>query len=165
MGHVIDPRRTNNLIDANALHRTGGPQDAALDKILHHVANDELPLVLPYSVQNELKHPNTPQDVKQRAMGLIFSIEVELTPHERQQHADVQAILKGNAKSGKHDWDAFHVVESAKYGGYFLTNDKRILSKRGEIAAVLPGQRIVTPEEFLQTYEKFEAECPERRHP
>jgi len=64
------------------------------------------------------------------------------------QHQKVREIMRGNAKEGKHDMDAYHVVESAKYGRYFVTNDERILRKAKDISALL-SIAIVTPSEFL----------------
>jgi len=66
--------------------------------------------------------------------------------------------MRGNAAPGKHDADAFHVVEAAKYGGrHFITNDTRILRKKAEISE-LTGIDVVTPTEFLARYDAFDAE-------
>jgi hypothetical protein len=66
--------------------------------------------------------------------------------------------MRGNAAPGKHDADAFHVFEAAKYGGRHLTtNDKRILSKKAEISE-LAGIDVVTPTEFLEHYDSFDSQ-------
>jgi len=89
-GHrMLDPRYFNNLIDANVLHTTGGPEGAALDEIqkLHH--NGAFPLLLPHSVKAEIEHPNTPAEVKRKAARFIYSRPVQLTAPERATHTSV----------------------------------------------------------------------------
>jgi predicted nucleic acid-binding protein len=108
-------------------------------------------LLLPHSVKAELAHPNTPPDVKQRAAQLVYSMRVTLTPGERAKHDQIRALIRGNAKSGQHDTDAYHLVESAKYGRHFITNDKRLLKKAPEIWAIL-HLKVLTPTEFLAAY-------------
>ena len=113
-------------------------------------------LHLTYSVKDEIAHPNTPDYVKKRAHRLIYSVPVQLTQGEKELHQKVRKIVQGNAKAGKHDADAFHLVESQKYSaGHFLTNDKRLLKKKAEIRNLL-NMEIVTPTEFLAVLKKFE---------
>ncbi len=51
------------------------------------------------------------------------------------------------------------MVEAAKYGGYFITRDDRLLKKRSEIARLLgAGFVIVTPTEFLEAYNRFKGQ-------
>ena len=157
MTHLIDPRIVNSLIDAHVLDRTGGPDDDIVDEILSLAAEEEINLLLPYSVKSEIEHHNTPAKVKRRAAELLYTEPVSLTPGEKEQHRRVREILQGNAKLGKHDRDAFHVVESAKYGEYFITNDQRILQKAPEIVAAV-GIGIVTPAQFLTTYRCYASE-------
>ena len=160
MARRIDPRYFNNLIDANVLDRTGGPDDAAVDRILELADAGEILVLLPHSVKSEIEHPNTPLEIRHRAAHLIFTEPVNLTPGELAEHARVRAILQGNAQPGAHDRDAYHIVESAKYGGYFITNDKRILSKAADAS---PQLAVVTPIEFLEAYDCSEAAFPRRR--
>jgi hypothetical protein len=140
------------------LDRTGGPEDAYVDQILTLAENGQITLLLPHSVKAEIEHPSTPDDVKQRAMSLIYTVPVQLTPEELRLHDRIRGILQGNAKPGKHDCDAFHIVESDKNGGgYFITNDKRIIKKGPEIAPLLQIA-IMTPTEFVNVHERFERE-------
>lgn len=142
----------NNFIDANALHHTGGPEDEALDEILRLRGADTFIVLLPYSVKAEVAHPNTPADVKQLAAQMIYSMPVQLTAPERATHDKIRKLIQGNAKPGQHDSDAFHLVESAKYGGrYFITNDGRLLNKAHEIWRMLQLMA-VKPSEFLGIY-------------
>ena len=155
MARRIDPRHSN-FIDANVLDRSGGPDDAVVDEILALVEASKIPLLLPHSVKSEIEHPNTPSEVKRRAAGLLYSKSEQLTALELDLHKKVRSILQGNAKEGKHDRDAYHIVESSKYGRYFITNDTRILKKRPQLAALLE-MSIVTPAEFLDLYRCFES--------
>jgi hypothetical protein len=136
----LDPRIGLNFIDANVLDRTDGPEAAAVDAILelHQLGDHDFRLALPYSVKAEIAHPHTPAEVKRRAAHLIFSEEVELTGPELKTHEKVRALIQGNSKSGLHDRDAFHLVESAKYGRHFVTNDRRLLRKATEIWGIAP---------------------------
>ncbi len=160
MARWIDPRYFNTLIDAHVLDRTGGPQDADVGEILRLGAEGDVSLVLPYSVKHEIEHPNTPAYVKQRATGLSYTIQVDLTPGERELYQRVLQIIQGDAKPGKHARDARHLVESDKYGGgYFLTNDGRLLKKAAGIGKLL-NMEIVTPAGFLEKYREAEAKWP-----
>jgi hypothetical protein len=147
----------NNFIDANFFDRTGRRQEViAVDEILSIRSNEEDPftLLLPYSVQMEIEHPRTPEDVKRKAQDICYSIEVELTAHERATHDEIGALIQGNAQPGQHHKDAFHLVESDKYGGrYFITKDRRLLKKADEISKRLPHHlMVVKPSDFLAIY-------------
>ena len=155
MPRRIDPRFVDNLIDAHVLDRKGNAEDVIVDTILELADNGTIILLLPYSVRDEINHPNTPAAVKHRALGLLFSAPVQLTGGESELYGRVLSLVQGNARSGKHDRDAFHLVESAKYGGYFLTNEKRLLKRGAEIRDLL-GIEVVTPTEFLGIVREFE---------
>jgi len=158
MAQRIDPRYFNSFIDANVLDRLGDPEeDGVVDQILELDEANKILLLLPHSVKAEIEHPNTPSEVKQRALPFIFTEPVSLTDEETVRHQRVYDLVRGNAQPGQHERDAYHVVESAKYGGYFITRDQRLISKRSEIARLLgQGFAIVSPSEFLEFYERFE---------
>ncbi len=148
----IHPNRGNNFIDANALDQTGGQEDAAVDRILALAADGKFTLLMPYSVKAEIEHPNTPVDVKRRASALIYSRPVQLTAPERATHKKIGDLIRGNAQSEQHADDAYHIVESAKYGGrHFITNDKRLLKFAPQIWAALQI-RVLTASEFINDY-------------
>ena len=155
----LDPRLDNNFIDANVLDRTGGPEDVAVDEILRLYEGNALTLLLPYSVKAEIEHPNTPPEVKRKAARLIFSMQVDLTGPELATHNKIRALIQGNAKPGQHDRDAFHLVESAKYGRHFITNDGRLLQKAKEIWGMLQ-LTVLKPSEFLAAYVAHTEEGP-----
>jgi predicted nucleic acid-binding protein len=145
----LDPRRGNNFLDCNALDRTEEIEDAAMDEILAlHQRPDSFTLLLPHSVKAEIEHPSTPAEKKRKAMEFLYSMEVTLTAPELATHEKLQILIQGNAKSGRHERDAFHLVESAKYGGrYFITKDRRLLKKAPEIWVAL-RLRVVKPSEL-----------------
>ncbi len=118
--------------------------------MLRHVSN-QVRLLLTHSNQKELEHPRTPEDVKREARSMIFTIETDLTPEERKKRAEIHRVLTGNGKPEKYEADARHVFEASKYVGYFITADRRILEKRGELRAVCAAT-IVTPTELLAIY-------------
>ncbi|QFY41792.1 type II toxin-antitoxin system VapC family toxin [Candidatus Methylospira mobilis] len=145
----MNPRFCNNFIDANVLDYTGGVEDKAVDIILHMAEENAFTLLLPYSVKAEIEHTNTPAEVRRKASQLIYSVPVPLTPTELATHQKIRALVQGNAKPGKHDNDAFHIVESAKNGGgYFITNDMRLLKKTAEILNDI-GIKVIKPSEFV----------------
>jgi len=50
--------------------------------------------------------------------------------------------------------DAFHLVEAAKWGSFFVTLDRRISKKSADIEAILPGLWIVSPIELLAIFDR-----------
>jgi predicted nucleic acid-binding protein len=147
----LDPRVGNNLIDANALDRHGGTEETAMDEILRLPDKRAFTLLLPYSVKAEIEHPNTPAEVKRKAAFMLFSMRVDLVGQELIRHDRVRNLIQGNAKEGQHDKDAFHLVESAKYGRHFVTNDRRLLKRAQEIWGML-HLKVLKPSDFLAAY-------------
>ena len=94
----IHPRFGNNFLDANALDSTGSPEDAAMEEILQRADAGEFTLLLPYSVQDEIAHPNTPTEVKRKAQFLLFSMPVQLTEPELATHQRIRSLIQGNAQ-------------------------------------------------------------------
>ena len=153
-----DPRYHPALIDAHILDRSiGAANVAAVERILELTRSTQLMVLLPCSVKHELDRPETPADVRRRATDLIYSLKLDLTPGEARLHREARAILQGNAKPGKHAMDAFHLVEAAKWGSFFVTLDGRIIKKAAEIRAVLPGLWIVNPVELLAIFDQHGA--------
>ena len=153
----LDPRIVNVCFDANAFDRYD-EDGKDVERLLALQTAGSINLVAPSGVRDEMQRPHTPTTVRDMAAPFIFSLPVEPNENERRLHYRVRAILRGNATSGKHDADARHVCEAAKYGGYFITHDRRLNdTKRAELAAVLPASlQIVTLSEFLRIYDRFE---------
>ena len=55
MSRFIDPFCFNNFVDANILDDVADAEDAAVNEIVELAQSEEITLLLPYSVQNELK--------------------------------------------------------------------------------------------------------------
>jgi predicted nucleic acid-binding protein len=149
MARFIDPFRVNNLVDANILDDAADGQDAAVREIVRLAETRQITLLLPYSVRNELSDPNTPAHVRRAADQFLFSIEVELTNEERARIERVITAAKGDADEKNIRTDLFHICEAAKYGGYFITRDKRLLKRRSIVQSMLQVD-LVTPSEFLE---------------
>lgn len=149
-----DPRYFGAMLDSNAL---GGTEyDADVERVIELAELRQLSIVMPASVKDEIEHPHTPVEVKRRAARLIFTLKVQLTSDEKRRSKAVRAILQGNAKAGQHDRDALHLFEAMKYGcGYFITNDKRLISRADELRTVLSYLEITTPAQFLETVDSF----------
>ena len=151
---VADPRYGNNHIDAHFLDTVQGEQAQAVERILGLHQEGKIALLIPYSVKAEIEHKNTPGHVKERARQFVYTEPVGLTQGEQKLHEQTRILIRGNAKPGKHDRDAFHIVEAAKHGGrYFITNDRAILSKKDDLS-VLVGISVVMPTKFLEADEE-----------
>ena len=67
MPRRVDPRYSNNVIDANILDRFEDGHDEAVDAIWALHRGNMVGFKLPYSVKAEIDHPHTPTEVKERA--------------------------------------------------------------------------------------------------
>lgn len=152
----LDPRTANTLLDSNALEHSHQTQ---VNRLLSLNGEGKINLIVPYGVQSETAHPNTPIQIKDMMSEHLFTLEVERSSSEQQEIARIENILQGNARPGRHSADAKHVFEAAKYGGYFITHDARIVqTKRRELEAMLPNLSIVTLDEYLTIYDQFDGE-------
>jgi hypothetical protein len=154
----LDPRIANNFIDANVRDDTGGPEAVAANTILqlHQREDNDFTLLYTNSVRAEIGHPHTPADVKRRAACMIYSETVELIGAEKQKQELVRALIQGNSKPGQHDRDVLHLVQSARYGRHFITNDVRLLKKAPEIWRILQ-LKVLRPSEWLAAYKAHSA--------
>jgi predicted nucleic acid-binding protein len=155
---ALDPRRVNVTIDANALDKDGTTRDVLVDRVLELRRADKIRIVIPAGVREEVQHPRTPQGVKDAVLSEIFTIPMELNFQERDFRCRVAAALQGNAAAGKHAADAYHLAEAAKYGGYFITHDERVLKRSGDLRDLLPPSlQVVTLERFLEIFDEDES--------
>ncbi len=123
------PSYTHSFIDSCAFD-PGGAEEAASRRILEKWPN----IIVAHSVQKELDHPNTPEDVKRMGQALVYTIETDLTPELLEKKKEIRTLIQGNAKPGKHQGDADHLFELYKHGGgYFVTTDDRLLSYSDEL--------------------------------
>lgn len=148
----LSPRRANNFLDTCAFDPKYAPEGECAQQIRVLGNEAKVHLTLAHSIQKEIAHPNTPAEVKRHAAALNFSIKTDLTPKEVNRLNRIHAILTGCGKPEKYEADSVHVFEAGKYGGYFVTTDRRILDKRAELNQT-SGARILTPCEWLAVYE------------
>jgi hypothetical protein len=154
----LDPRRVNVAIDANALNRDGSDHDKLVDRLLELGRTGAIKLIVPRGVRIETQDPRTPSHVSAPMQVQIFTLPTELTAQEADTRRRIEAELRGNAKPGKHAADAEHLSEAAKYGGYFITRDERVLKRSQGLGALLPPSlqvvRLVT---FLEIFDDYAA--------
>jgi hypothetical protein len=154
----LDPRKSNVAIDANSLDRPDTDRATAVDRLLSLAKDGKIQLIVPKGVRREFQDPRTPASVRETGLPQIFTLSVGLNSDEQRNRRIVETELQGNAMPGKHTDDADHLCEAAKYCGYFITHDVRILRKAGKLHDVLPPSlHVVTLAEFLEIYDDFEA--------
>jgi hypothetical protein len=165
----LDPCKCPVAIDANALNRDGSAHDDLVDRLLGLSSAGTIRLLVPKRVREEILDPRTPAHVQEAALLQIFSYSVGLNSDEQRRHRIITQELQGNAKPGKHEADADHLFEAAKYGGYFITHDDRIYRRAGRLGEVLPPSlTVVTLAEFLAIFDDYAASIrdePARRSP
>jgi hypothetical protein len=155
----LDPRKCNITIDNNALDRNGTASDLLIERLLELQRSRKLNIVVLQGVRREALHPRTPTAFREEIGSKPFTIPTEITGQELRERRQIELVLQGNAKPGKHISDARHLFEAGKYGGgYFVTNDQRILDKRIELADVLPPSlNIVTLKQLLEIFDDYES--------
>lgn len=148
-----DPRYVSNMMDACVLSRVGGPEDAAVDRIIDLFQRGKMSVALHHSVKEKLKSSETPNDIKTRAALLVYSVRSVPTLTEERLIRATEAIVRAD---GAAKFDAGPLVEIAKYKGYFITTDAAIHKRVKELESLL-GIVIVTPADFVKLYGRFEA--------
>lgn len=97
-----------------------------------------LDLIVPKEVRKEIQNPRTPGHVQAPAAAMIFTVPVGLNSDEQHRRGLIEIELQGNARPGTHAADADHLFEAAKYCGYFITHDRRLLDKASKLRSMLP---------------------------
>ncbi|MGA7562575.1 MAG: type II toxin-antitoxin system VapC family toxin [Desulfobaccales bacterium] len=149
MARFINPLFVNSLIDANIVDQIAAGTWEPIRRILELQGANEIQLIIPHSVLTELLRPTTPAGIRAAAQDLIFTIPVGLTVGERKERDRLLQLARGNAKLRNIEHDLLHVAEAAKYGGYFITLDERLLKRAAVISGVI-GVEVVTPERFIE---------------
>lgn len=161
MRRPLDPRICNVAVDGNVFNRDGSAADTLLDRLEALERAGKINLIVPAGVRREVSHPKTPQHKKDALLPKIFTISTGLTPAEQDLRKRIEDALRGNAAAGRHAADAHHLAEAAKYGGYFITHDQRILDRSQNIRPLLPPTlSVVTLTEFLAIFDEYEAGDP-----
>jgi len=149
MARFIDPFYTNNFLDANIFDEVADGHSEAVREILRIYDEENITLILPYSVQAELEDPNTPEAVRKASQGFIYSIKVTLTKGEHELYEKLLAEVTGDSEPKNIARDLFHVFEAQKNGGgHFITRDRRLLKRSDAIAGLL-NIEVMTPESFV----------------
>ncbi len=138
-------------MDTCAFDPKYSPEHEAAQEIRSLGRDGRVNLTLTHSNQKEVDHPNTPTDVKKEAGELIYTIKTTLTEVEIERKTRIHKILTGNGNPDKFAADATHVFEAGKYGGYFITADRRILDKREDLQGI-SAALIVLPSEWLKIF-------------
>ena len=144
----LNPWITNSFLDSCAFDPKYAPEDAAAQEIFELHDKKQLGVQIAHSNQKELEHPNTPEWVKKEAQGLIYTLEVGLTPNERALRQKIHRLITGQGKPEKMAADAQHLFEAQKYGSYLVTVDGRLLKFADELRN-LCNLDILLPSEFL----------------
>jgi predicted nucleic acid-binding protein len=149
MTRFINPLFVNSCIDSNIVHHMAAESWEPIRRILELYIENKIQLIIPHSVRTELLSPKTPARVRAAVQDLIFTKTVGLTVEERKERDRLIKLARGNAKLENIAADLLHVAESVKYGGYFITLDKRLLNRAVVISDVI-GIEVVTPENFME---------------
>lgn len=153
----LNPRFCTIAIDANALNRDSDVQGGLVDRLLHLSTGGTITLIVPKGVRLEILDPRTPSHIQAAAAAMIFTVPVGLNSDELNQLRLVERALQGNARPGKHAADADHLSQAAKYCGYFITHDNRLLDKASNIRSLLPPSlTVVTLVDFLKIFDDYE---------
>jgi hypothetical protein len=145
---AINPWLTNNFIDSCAFDPKYYPEDKAAVAIFRLHQEKDLGIIIAHSTQKEIAPPNTPEWVKERAVHLIYTLNISLTSEEKALLKNTEIILAGSGKCENIVQDARHIFEAQKYGSYFVTTDNSLLKKTYEIQK-LCRLTILLPTEFL----------------
>jgi hypothetical protein len=153
----LNPRICPIAIDANALNRDGSARDCLVERLMKLWAGGAINLIAPKGVRLEILYPRTPGHIQAAVAPMIFTISVGLNSDEEHRRQLIERELQGNARPGRHTSDADHLFEAAKYGGYFITHDNRILDRAIEFQSLLPPSlTVVTLAEFFEIFDGYE---------
>jgi hypothetical protein len=150
----LNPFKVTIFIDSCAFDPKVEPENSCAEEIFEYYENEEIILVVSHSNMKETEHPNTPPHIRAEAASKIQSLETSLTSEEVAKKKEIWDILTGNGKPEKMKPDSEHVFEAHKYGGYFVTNDLRIIKKRQELRSIC-NAIIVTPCELVSIINEY----------
>lgn len=131
------------FLDANALQPPNLDHSEAIGHLLRWYDEEAIILTTPKGVILELRDPRTPEEVR-RVGRDIYTVDVELNPDELRRRDSIAQAMHGNALSPKHEADADHLFEAAKYCAHiFVTHDQRILNREDTIQKCLESRLLV----------------------
>ena len=143
----------NTMLDANLLDEVVSGANAAVKRIIELRDSEDIDIVLPYSVRDEVKNPRTPPQVRAMSDQFIYSVPVDLTAPQIAYYERLVRETKGNSQLKNVERDLYHIFETGKHGGgHFVTRDTWLL-KNAERIWELAHVEIVTPEQFIEKAE------------
>lgn len=160
MARFVDPLIGANFIDANIMDEVADGQDAVVNELIRLQNEDKVRIVLPHSVLSEINNANTPPHVKRAARVFLRTEPVTLTQDEWRRYYSLLEAAIGDAEVRNIAADLIHVCEAAKYGGYFITRDRRLLNRASVIRHAIDAE-VVSPSEFVVAVEKSEKRAQE----
>lgn len=140
----------NILLDACAFHAPEASEKKSFEELLKLRDQGIISVLVPYPVDHELSQ--APPQIAVSRIREIYTIEVSLTPEERERIRSIRNLLFGNRQqlAPNEKNDVISLFEAAKYGRYFVTYDKKhILCKTSEIQKLL-GIKVLTPSQMLK---------------
>lgn len=147
----LDPRRTNNFLDSCAFNPKLPDEYAASREIERLYDDEKIVLLITHSVEKEIEHPNTPADVKKKALEMARTFDTHLTPDEINRQEAIRVVFTGSGNPETYRADAQHLFLAGKYGGHFITVDGRIIKRRNVLMKICAVD-IFTPSEWLEHY-------------
>jgi hypothetical protein len=151
MALYVNPLIHNTMLDANLIDEVVSGTNPAVNRIVElSRSGEDINIVLPYSVREELSGPTTPPRVRAAADLFPYSCCVELTALEIASRDRLVKEAKGNSEIKNVERDLHHIFETGKYGGgQFITRDRWLLRNTKRIAH-LAQVEAVTPEHFVE---------------
>ena len=146
---TLIPFKGSIFIDSCAFDFKYEPETTCSNELFSLHEEGKIWLEITHSNLEEIKHPSTPQPVKDLAKLKIYTLNTNLTNGEKKKKQEILTILTGNGRPENMEQDANHVFETHKYGGYFVTTDERIIKKRIELNQIC-NAKIVKPCELLK---------------
>ena len=91
------PQYTHTFMDSCAFSPEE-EEEPASRRILEKCPN----IIVTHSVQKEIDHPNTPEDINRLSKAFIYTIEGNLTKEEIERRTEIRMLIQGNAAPGQH---------------------------------------------------------------
>ena len=152
---MLDPRGSLVAIDSNVLDRNGTDRDRLLDRFLTLIESGSVSVTITSSVRKEILNAHTPDNVKDIYLKLA-TIDTEPSKEQYERRHLANSIISGRSLRYKHERDAIIVCEAAEYNcRYFITEDRRILSKDLELRVLFPNLDVRNLIGFLKLYDQF----------
>lgn len=152
---MLDPRKALIAIDSNVLDKNGTERDQLLDRFVSLIESASICVIVTNSVKQEILNAQTPESIKNAYLALANTDSALSKEYDEKYHS-VSAVISGKSLRYKHETDAVIICEAAKQAcHYFITEDRRILSKDLELRVIFPNLDIRNLIGFLKLYDRF----------